>query len=332
MVSDMHTERQHLNGTHDSDGVPSQPVALGVIAESIPAELTALRQWVGWRWELRDGKWTKPLHQPRNIDAYAKSTEPRTWGTFDEAIAVYRAGRAAGVGFVLTADDPYVAIDLDHVRDADAGLVEPWAMTVVQSLNTYAEASPSATGLRAIGRGSLPPGRRKRGQVEAYSTERYVTLTGHVLDGFGTIEKRTAEIAAFHAEYLADKLKPEHRRSESAPVTLDDAALLDRARLARNGAEFDRLWRGVFTGDQSTADAKLLSMLAFWTGGDMERMRSLFSLSALGQREKWIERPDYQDRSLLFVLNNLSEVYTPRPRNAARRGHRPVQVRVEVSL
>jgi hypothetical protein len=42
----------------------------------------------------------------------------------------------------------------------------------------------------------------------------------------------------------------------------------------------------------------LASCLAYWTGGDRERVERLFGESALGQRAKWRKRADYRDKTI----------------------------------
>jgi hypothetical protein len=41
-----------------------KPQGMEVNEAGIPSELKEDRRWVLWRWELRDGKWTKPPKQP----------------------------------------------------------------------------------------------------------------------------------------------------------------------------------------------------------------------------------------------------------------------------
>ena len=79
---------------------------------------------------------------------------------------------------------------------------------------------------------------------------------------------------------------------------LGDEELLERAMAAANGAKFARLWAGDASdhgGDASAADLGLASMLAFWSGADLEQMDRLFRRSAL-MRPKWDER-HYADGS-----------------------------------
>jgi primase-polymerase (primpol)-like protein len=42
-----------------------------------------------------------------------------TSGTFDDPVRCYLCGEVDGIGYVLTAEDKLVGIDLDHCRKAD---------------------------------------------------------------------------------------------------------------------------------------------------------------------------------------------------------------------
>lgn len=84
------------------------------VSDNFPRELRDLAQWVVWRFETRQGQ-DKPTKVLYNLATgqRADSTNPATWGTFDNASATFTRGGYAGVGFVVTADDPYVGVDLD---------------------------------------------------------------------------------------------------------------------------------------------------------------------------------------------------------------------------
>jgi primase-polymerase (primpol)-like protein len=159
--------------------VTTAPLTLDVLLDRIPEELRERDQWVGWNWAQRKGRWTKP---PVEIATGGRAAvnAPATWCSFAQAAGAYLKGDIAGVGFVLTDDDPYTAIDLDKCRDPQTGTIAPWARDIITRLASYTEVSPSGTGIRIIVRGALPPGRRKddaRG-IEMYDSDRYVTLTG----------------------------------------------------------------------------------------------------------------------------------------------------------
>jgi putative DNA primase/helicase len=82
----------------------------------------------------------------------ATSTDPETWTDFETAQAAVRRWRGDGAGFVFTRTDPFVGIDLDHV--IENGRLTDWAKSIVHTLASYTEVSPSGTGLHIIVRGS----------------------------------------------------------------------------------------------------------------------------------------------------------------------------------
>ncbi len=145
---------------------------------NIPEELRSRPQWVAWKLEERDGKFTKVPHIAGGVGK-ASSTDSSTWRTFEEAVQALNTGRRDGVGFVFSSGDPYAGIDLDKCRDPETGDLEEWAAEIVADLGGYTEVSPSGTGVHIIVRGKAP--NKKRGKVEAYSSERYFTMTGEQL-------------------------------------------------------------------------------------------------------------------------------------------------------
>src|SRR5262245_47772645 len=114
------------SGTHTGSPQHTRPVALPVLPENIPTELTERPQWVLWRYTFAKGKWTKPPYNART-GRLASSTNRATWCTFDEDLAAYQAGGWDGMGYVPARDDPFVAGDLDRCRDRQTGALRPWA-------------------------------------------------------------------------------------------------------------------------------------------------------------------------------------------------------------
>jgi hypothetical protein len=158
------------------------------------APLKALPNWVCWKWEWKidkkgNGKWTKPPYQPRNPIQYARNNDPSTWGTYEEALAAFEAGRCDGIGFNLLGHE-FSAFDLDKCRDRHAGTIAPEAMEIVDRAKSYTEMTVSGTGLRVIGFGDKStihckqkiPGSNV--EVESYSnTARYIVISGNPLPG-----------------------------------------------------------------------------------------------------------------------------------------------------
>lgn len=145
---------------------------------NIPEELRRRHQWIVWKHEERHGKATKVPYIASGVGK-ASSTDSETWRTFEEAVQALRSGRYTGLGYVFSSGDPYAGVDLDDCRDPKTGELEEWAAEIVGDLNGYAEASPSGRGVHVVVRGKAP--NKKRGKIEAYSSERYFTFSGQVL-------------------------------------------------------------------------------------------------------------------------------------------------------
>jgi putative DNA primase/helicase len=154
------------------------PEGTAELLENIPEELRQRSQWLVWKREDRDGKLTKVPYIAGGVGK-ASSTDSLTWRSFEEAVQALETGRYSGVGFVFSSGDPFAGIDLDKCRNPETGEIEEWAEKIVAAFGGYAEASPSGTGVHIIVRGKAP--NKKRGRVEAYSSERFFTVTGGVL-------------------------------------------------------------------------------------------------------------------------------------------------------
>ena len=286
-----------------------------LILSAIPNELKECPQWVVWRAEPRhDGKAAKIPYTPGS-DKRAKANDPATWGTFDAALADYRANgkRRDGVGFELDGSG-LVFVDLDDAF-SETGELLPWAAAIVAALDSYTERSPGGTGLHLLARGSLPPGGNRKGHVEMYSARRYATMTGIVWDGRDRIEDRQAEIDALHARLFGQTTRATR---STPPVDIDDAALIERAMQAKNGDKFRGLWRGNWDGypSRSEADLALCNLLAYWTRKDPEWMDRLFRQSGLYRSGKW-ERQDYREDTIDEAIMRTTRTYEPRQPAAA---------------
>jgi hypothetical protein len=168
------------------------------------AELAGRDQWVCWRGEARlGGKIGKVPYTPGGHRASV--TDERTWSSFkDVRRAVFVDGDFNGIGFVVSEDDPYVAVDLDDCLD-ESGDMSGWAWEIVDAVGSYWEISPSGRGLRAFVRGSLPPFGRKGGAIEMYAAKRFVTVTGRHLPGTPRrIKKRTRALSSVHKQIFGD--------------------------------------------------------------------------------------------------------------------------------
>jgi hypothetical protein len=199
--------------------------------DAIPAELRAIPRWLLWRYVKREGKRTKPPFQANGRKASV--TDPATWTTYEEAReALSNGGGYEGLGLVL-AGDGLVAWDLDHCLDPRTlEITDPKIAALVRKLDSYTEITPSGEGLRVFVRAKLPRSGAKKGNVEAYADDRYVTVTGNRLPGTpAEIRERAAEtLEAFAAEFDRAPEPPVAPQSEVArllaglPPGRDDSA------------------------------------------------------------------------------------------------------------
>jgi putative DNA primase/helicase len=150
-----------------------------VKVESIPEELRTRPQWVVWK--AVGEKPDKVPHSART-GRRASSTDLLTWSTFQESLQAYENGDYAGLGFVFSSADPYTGIDLDDCVDAD-GEIAGWALAIVRYFDSYTELSATGSGLHIIVRGEVP--NRRKGDVEVYSSKRFFTVSGHIVEVSG---------------------------------------------------------------------------------------------------------------------------------------------------
>jgi len=229
-----------------------------VLVDNIPAETWALSRWVNWTWTWNEkrAKWDKP---PLTFSGRkASSTDPKTWSSFEAAIAA--SAKHDGVGFVLGLDVGIVGIDLDDCRDPATGAIHEPAASIIKRLDTYTEVSPSGTGVKLLVKAKLPEKCSKANHdtdVEVYASGRYFTITGHRLDGTPpTINERQAQV-----EWLLETwVKPQPKmRGNASAIRGDDVEIARSALSALRGDRSDGYddWLRVGMALKSVSDSLL---------------------------------------------------------------------------
>lgn len=242
----------------------AQKIALQHYTESAPENqgwvvLGAAPQWCAWREEQRKEKLTKiPYSSQRDM---ARANDPATWLTRARADAVaadlLSGERKGGVGLFLggEADLRFGGIDLDNCRGL-LGDLEPWAEEVLARFSSYAEVSPSETGVKVFFRyraADLEPLRAIMGtqwgcnfsrgehtEIGMFLGNKYFTVTGQRLDSAPeTIE--TVDRAAL--EWLITDAGPRFKGDAPATAPKDESRSGRAFRLAgecrRAGQDFD---------------------------------------------------------------------------------------------
>lgn len=282
---------------------------------AIPISFQKRKQWVCWR-AVDKGDRIEKIPVNPNTGGAASTTDSTTW-TDCATAARYAEQHGLGIGFVFVGGTEIVGVDLDKCRDPETGEIESWALEIVRALDSYTEVSPSGRGVHIFVLGELPPGRRRKERIEAYETVRFFTVTGNRLpETPPVLMDRDDELKAFHAKYLADpEPEPAPTSKHTTPtVRLEDEAILEKCRAAKNAGKFEALWRGDHTGyaSHSEADLALLGILAFYSQ-DSTQLARLFRMSGL-MREKWDERHGemtYGEKTISECLKHIGEVYAP---------------------
>ena len=304
---------------------------------AVPAELKALRQWVLWQEEQRDGKPTKIPYQVNRRKA--QSNHQQTWTDY-QTVCNHRDG-FSGIGFVFSADDPYCGIDLDKCLD-DTGRMKAWAKPIVDRLKSvgYGERSPGGHGIKFWTRAALGTEAKHKAYVvegadaiEIYDQLRYFTVTGR---GKGDIGDGQQVIDWLVKHYLSsDEKRTESQPTPRAPSqpALNTNEVISHIKASRQSAKFNALMAGNATGygSQSEADLSLCAVVAFWSQ-EHAVIDAIFRQSAL-MRDKWDEKhrgdgATYGQMTIEEALSGKSETYQPKRKPYSptrRRLHRTQQ-------
>lgn len=310
--------------------------------QQLPEALAGLRQWPQftlYRTEpdpKKPGKNRKIPVAPFDRSHDATGVNPHKsywWVDADTAMAqAQELGPSYGVAFVITERDPFFLLDIDNCQtpngwsDLALGLLQQFAGAAV-------EVSNSRTGMHILGTCS-PFSHGTRNEplgLEFYTKARFVALTG-LQAGGNIMTDCTASAQQMVAQYFGEGAEFDLTQWTTEPREdwlgyTDDTELLERAMQSASvagafggKASFSQLWRadeaalsncypdGDKPYNESQADAGLAQHLAFWTGCDCERMRTLMEQSAL-TREKWEAHKTYLQRTILKACAQQGDVH-----------------------
>ena len=288
--------------------------------QNVPDELTELKQWCVFRMQERNGKLTK---LPINAETgeFAKSNDETTWSSFDTALAALDMYNVNGIGFFFK--EPYFGIDIDQVeneikRYKQNDTKDNIAAEFIDVMGSYAEISPSGTGIHIIVKGALPTGGSRKGNVEMYSSGRFFTVTGDKIGGYNFVtEDDMGKINFLHEKYIkkSETQRPK-QMIDSMGTQLTEQEIIQAAKNSKNGMRFTLFLQGgweQFYDSQSEADMAFANDLAFWTNRDYNAMDSIFRDSDL-YREKWERKTGdstYGEITLSKAINDCTNVFTP---------------------
>lgn len=296
--------------------------------DNVPEEMKQQKNWVAWILKANRNNPARMDKIPVNAvtKEFAQSDNPETWCKFEIALEYALKNRLNGIGFMLK--PPFVGVDIDHCID-EQGNLSPLAQEVVAKLDTYAEISPSGTGLHLFCRGELPPKDRKNSDLglEVYTEGRFLTFTANKLPTASVeLADRHEEIKYIHSKYLAKPEAPKKERTITMPSFLAESEIIVKALNSKNGDQFNDLhngnWQAHYS-SQSEADLGFCNMLAFWTGADGQVMDSLFRQSGL-YRDKWDKKHfsnglTYGESVIKKAVDGCMEVYSSKKQEISKK-------------
>ena len=307
--------------------------------KNIPDSLRQHPQWVCWKYIRRNGRDTKCPIRP-DTAGMADASDPATWSTLELALDTLRSSQdLAGVGFVFSANDEFCGVDLDDCIDIATGQVKPWGQKIISQLDSYAEISPSGSGVKVFIRGSKPGKRCRKsyhdGEVEMYDQGRFFTVTGAMYNGSPVdVNTRQDALAAVYREIFGDGEddstpdKPPTRANTPKPSVMSDEDILELACSPRRkndaGSKFAALWDGKwndFFNSASEADSSVVFTLAYYTK-DPAQINRMFRTSSL-MRPKWDEHHGEQTYGEITITKALEKVtgqYRSRPKRRKAKG------------
>lgn len=227
------------------------------------------------------------------------TTDTRGWMTAAEAWKRAKSlGPSARIGALLTPGCGVTVVDMDEDYAGDQ-------MAMVEWLDSYAETSSSGRGTHIFVRANLAGGVRDAKQdIEIYGQERFIIVTGNVINGWDVVEPRQAKI-----DRLVARLGGLKNAAKPVAATMQGAASDDACREALKRVwkqdKVRRLWAGDWQSmgypSQSEADMALIEALCFATDDDTV-VAATFRKSGLGQRQK--AQTNYVERTIGTVRHS----------------------------
>lgn len=265
----------------------------------IPDEMKKRKQWVCWKYIWVNDRKTKIPITP-NTGRKAKANDPTTWGTYQDAMEM--AKYYSGIGFVFSAEDDFVGIDIDHCIDIN-GKTQPFAANVIEKANSYTEVSPSGTGIHIIGKGLLPghvSGKRSV-TIEVYQSMRFFTMTGKPYnDQVSQVSNVQPLLDFLFKEVFKEEDKEAEKKKAGYKVNFQaeaaystDYDFLEEVLFRQKDGDLLRaLFNGEnpkFEGDRNRNDLFFCNKINWANGNDLAQTDRIFRSSGR-MRPKWDER------------------------------------------
>ena len=284
------------------------------LIENVPDEMKAKPNWVIVRTKFNEdkGRLDKFL-----IDIHtgkmAKSDDPTTWATFDEAREYAKHNGGVALAYALDGKDGIACIDLDDCYEENGDL-KPFAADLYKKCDgMYCEKSVSGKGLHFFGKTQGMDVRTfsEDGEMEFYRGAHFIAMTGDEMGG--------TELKSFDEPQIKSVI--ESKCKKRTPLDgkgvgveglsrMSDREVVERAEKGADGKTFKALYDGQdIKNDHSRSDMSLMNKLAFWCNGDKEQMLRIFATSGLYRPDK---SDNYYECTVIKAIRDTVTRYQPK--------------------
>lgn len=277
---------------------------------TIPKDMEQAGLFCLWRYDEKHGK------VPFNVyGMMAKSTDKQYFTTFSKCVEALPSYDGLGFGVF----DDWGVIDLDHCVSPD-GVLDEQAQDIMRLVPSYAELSPSRTGVHIFFRGAKAFDKEKYyikntdKRIEIYlgcMTARFVTVTGQSIRG--SLVLQDTDLTPLLEKYMrrgaiVTQGTIENKMS-SDPAAVQEALGKDR--------KLASLWFGTAPGagsNESELDMALCCKLAYYLNGDKEAIDAAFRSSPYyaskdgPHKAKWETREDYREQTVSHAIGLVAPV------------------------
>jgi hypothetical protein len=283
---------------------PSTPSLRAFNGDKIPQFLKDQKRWAPWKavWKEKKQKYDKIPCYPSGLGL--STAKPERWMTYADAFKALEAkpDQFAGLGYVMTGSHGVIGTDLDHCIVDNK--IEPWAQSIIDSMASYTELSPSGTGLRILSLGRIEADwTNHEVGVEIYAGHqpRFLTVTGSRLK---TSVQELTDVDPFVYNRLATQYAKERTTTNvlslHMPDLLDELSLPDISDLGLHYKASDFLTEGKLDGDRShTLHATGVALYS--AGLTDEQVFSLLANNPFAMEVALDHRRQDTDRALMYL-------------------------------
>lgn len=274
----------------------------------IPETLKKINNWVVWKKEGQ--KYVKKV--PYNPKTGRRANPTKSCCCYDDAINFYKYGGSFdGIGFCFTPNCNMTFIDLDNCIQENGEETELAKQLQIMFADCYMEYSQSEQGIHIICIGSIPRA-IKTPEIEIYSKDRYVALTGNNLNFNEPKEaqKRLNKLFDKYSKNYSNNLLTFKSVTKISLTTSakDINALIQIIKRSKQGEKWQKLHHGNIYGYKSTSEAAqaYIAIVNYFANGNEKLIKILFSLSQFPHINKKYKEDYYINRMITNAQNSLT--------------------------